>query len=172
MNENLRRAFLSRADFQGANLDGADLTIKCQASLRCRSDPHFFGAEILPSPGGQKNSREDWRSNRRSRGEKMVILSSPLAHFPGQGRVVIEAEESSFPTDLTGYVSYVGHPATRELLEALGASTVSGRWEGPQIGEEYLAVPLANNPREDGYTRDTAISSVAELRAVKLRRLA
>lgn len=73
---------------------------------------------------------------------------------------------------MTGCRHYVGHPATRQLLEALGAEYVPGRWAGPAVGESYLAVPLAQNAREGGYTIDAAIESIAALRAILCTRLA
>lgn len=97
-----------------------------------------------------------------------IIVSSPLG-FPG---ATIKFEEVAFPSDLSSKTSFVGHPATKGLLEALGASTVSGRWAGPQVGESYLAVPLATNPREGGYTQDTAVSDVSSLKAILCTRIA
>jgi hypothetical protein len=98
----------------------------------------------------------------------MVVVSSPLG-FPG---ATIKFEEVEFPDSLEGSISYVGHPATRALLEALGAETRLGRWEGPAVNEVYLAVPLSQNKREDGRTRDVAIESIKELRAIRCTRIA
>jgi hypothetical protein len=98
----------------------------------------------------------------------MIIISSPLA-FPG---ATIKAQEVPFPASLAGAISYVGHPATRALIEALGAETLTGKWAGPAIGEKYLAVPLAQNNREGGYTQDQAIESISQLRAILLERIA
>jgi hypothetical protein len=98
----------------------------------------------------------------------MVIVSSPLG-FSG---ATIKFEEVAFPADLAGATSYVGHPATKALIEALGAQTVTGKWAGPAVGESYLAVPLAQNNREGGYTQDQAIESVSELRAIRCTRIA
>lgn len=81
-----------------------------------------------------------------TKGNKMIIISSPLG-FPS---TTISFNEIPFPADLSGAKSYVGHPATKALLEALGASTVAGKWAGPTIGESYIAVPLAQNAREGG----------------------
>lgn len=97
----------------------------------------------------------------------MIIVSSPLG-FPG---ATIAFEEVQFPSDLSGCISYVGHPAAKTLLEALGATTVSGRWSGPAVGEQYLAVPLAQNAREGGYTQDQAIGGIAALKAILCTRL-
>lgn len=97
----------------------------------------------------------------------LVVLSTALG-FAG---TTIRFEEIDFPQDLTGWVSYVGHPATKALIEALGATTVSGRWNGPSVGESYIAVPLANNTREGGYTQDVAIESVGELKAIRCTRI-
>jgi hypothetical protein len=98
----------------------------------------------------------------------MVIISSPLG-FAG---TTVRFEEVAFPQSLEGAISYVGHPSTRALLEALGAETRTGRWEGPAVNESYLAVPLAQNAREGGWTRDVAIESVRELRAIRCTRIA
>lgn len=98
----------------------------------------------------------------------MIIVSSLLG-FTG---TTIRFEEVAFPSTLAGATSYVGHPATKALLEALGATTVAGRWEGPAIGESYLAVPLAQNMRTEGWTANTAIESVAELKAILCTRIA
>lgn len=104
-----------------------------------------------------------------------VVISSPLG-FSG---ATIRFEEVPFPSNLEGYISYIGHPSTRALLEALGAVTDTsgpggnpGRWAGPAVGETYLAVPLANNTREGGYTRDVAVESVAALKAIACTRIA
>lgn len=96
-----------------------------------------------------------------------VVLSSPLVFGDG----LFKSEEIAFPHDLSGNIHYVGHPATKALLEALGATYVPGRWNGPAVGESYLAVPLALNPRAEGYTQDTAISDVSQLRAIRITRL-
>ena len=81
-------------------------------------------------------------------------------------------ETIPFPKDLTGVPHYVGHPATKGLIEALGATQAATKFFGGlEIGESYLAVPLANNPRTEGYTIDLAISDVSELTAKKVTRI-
>ncbi len=104
-----------------------------------------------------------------------VVVSSPLG-FVG---AVIVFEEIEFPASLAGMVSYVGHPATRALLETLGAETdatgtngAPGKWAGPAIGESYLSVPLAQNARPDGWTANVAVESVAALKAIRCTRIA
>jgi hypothetical protein len=92
----------------------------------------------------------------------MIIISSPIG-FP---KSTVKFEEIPFPENLTGCISFCGHPATKALLEALGAKTVAGKWTGPEIGESYLSVPLVVNGREDGYTKDVAIKSITELKAI------
>lgn len=105
---------------------------------------------------------------------KKVVVSSPIG-FSG---TTIRFEEVAFPSNLAGYISYVGHPATRSLLEALGATTDTsggngalGKWAGPEVGESYLAVPLAQNARTDGWTANVAIESVAALKAIRCTRV-
>ncbi len=99
-----------------------------------------------------------------------IIMSSPLG-FPG---ATIKYQEIDFPHDLTGKTSYCGHPSTKQLLEALGASTIKGRYGGPAVGESFIAVPLqpSSAPREEGFTSDKAIESVADLRAILCTRIA
>jgi hypothetical protein len=98
----------------------------------------------------------------------VAILSSPLAFAGG----LYKSSNVDFPHDLAGTPSYCGHPHTRELLAALGAEYIQGRWTGPKVGESFLAVPLMRNEREGGYTADQAISSVAELDAILVTRIA
>lgn len=98
----------------------------------------------------------------------VAILSSPLAFAGG----LYKSNNVAFPTSLEGIPSYCGHPATRELLAALGAEYTPGRWEGPRVGESFLAVPLVRNEREGGFTVDTAIESIASLDAVLVTRIA
>lgn len=81
-------------------------------------------------------------------------------------------ETISFPQDLAGVPHYVGHPATKGLIEALGATQAPTKFFGGlEVGESYLAVPLANNPRSEGYTTDLAISDISELTAKKVTRI-
>ena len=87
-----------------------------------------------------------------------------------------ECKEVSFPSaeELAGVPHYVGHPATKGLLEALGAIAAPSKlFGGLAVGESYLAVPLATSPRAEGeaWTRDVAISSVSELKAKRVTRL-
>ena len=97
-----------------------------------------------------------------------TILSSPIG-FAG---TTMRFEQVAFPRSLKGFVSFVGHPATRELVEALGATTATGKFAGLQVCESFHAVPLANNQREGGFTKDVAIESVAALKCIKCTRVA
>lgn len=99
----------------------------------------------------------------------VAVLSSPLG-FAG---MTLKFESVPFPTELAGIPHYVGHPATKALLEALGAVPAPTKiYGGPEVGQAYLAVPLAQNPRTEGYTADTAVSDVSQLKAVLVTRLA
>ncbi len=78
-----------------------------------------------------------------------------------------------FPADLTGIPHYVGHPATKALLDALGAEkSPESLFGGLEVGESYLAVPLATSPRADGWTKDTAIDDITALQAKLITRIA
>ncbi len=56
--------------------------------------------------------------------------------------------------------------------DASGANGAPGKWTGPVVGESYLAVPLANNQRAEGWTQNAAVESVAELKAILCTRMA
>ena len=84
-----------------------------------------------------------------------------------------ECQTIQFPTDLAGVPHFVGHPATKSLLETLGAVQSGQRlFGGLNVGESFLAVPLAHNERPEGMTVDTAIEDVSQLTAKIVRRVA
>lgn len=85
----------------------------------------------------------------------MIIISSPLG-FAG---ATVKFEEVQFPQDLTGCVSYVGHPATRQLIEGLGAQTVTGSQVRPGRKEtkwgrynpsEFVTTVWGRSPQASG----------------------
>lgn len=84
-----------------------------------------------------------------------------------------ECQTIPFPTDLSSVPHYVGHPDTKALIEALGAVQSSEKlFAGLEVGESYLAVPLAKNARTEGWTTNTAVSSISELTARLVTRIA
>ena len=86
---------------------------------------------------------------------------------------VYSCEIVPFPSSLTGIPHYVGHPATKGLIEALGAVSASTKlFAGLAVGESYIAVPLARNERVEGWTKDTAVTDVSQLQAKLVTRLA
>jgi hypothetical protein len=129
-----------------------------------------YGTHVVPyCYDGQTEAGEIIRKPRPK-----VVVSSPLG-FPG---MVIYFEEIPFPESLDGCLSYVGHPSTRALVEALGAVTdtsnggAPGRYAGPEVGESYLAVPLATNQRPGGVTAEQTIEDVRQLKAILCLRIA
>ena len=99
----------------------------------------------------------------------VAILSSTVLT---KGTFVCDA--MPFPKDLVGIPHYVGHPATKALLDALGALPAPEKlFGGLEIGQSFLAVPLANNPRDNaGMTRDIAIANASQLVAKLVTRIA
>lgn len=98
----------------------------------------------------------------------VAILSSTVLPLDGDYKV----ETVPFPTTLTGTPHYVGHPNTKSLLEALGAVPATERlFGGQQVGDVVLAVPLATNTRDGGWTKDVAVTSVGELKARRVTRI-
>lgn len=131
----------------------------------------FFGTHINVSAADGQT--EAWEQVVRQPAK--VVLSTPLG-FAGS---VMIFEEVEFPASLAGMVSFVGHPATRSLVEALGAQTdasgvngAPGKYHGPAVGESYIAVPLAQNPRTEGWTANVAVESTRDLKAILCTRIA
>jgi hypothetical protein len=99
---------------------------------------------------------------------KIVCILSSTVLTDG----TFECSNVPFPKTLVGVPHYVGHPGTKALIEALGAVLAPTKlFGGLEVGESYLAVPLAQNPREGGYTVDTAVSDVSELTAKLVTRV-
>lgn len=97
----------------------------------------------------------------------VAILSTTILTV-GDFRV----EQIAFPESLAGIPHYVGHPETKALIEELGAQQAPEKlFTGLQVGETYLAVPLANNKREAGWTVHQAVAGVHELRAMRVTRI-
>lgn len=67
-----------------------------------------------------------------------AILSTTLISRAGTYRV----EELPAVPDLAGVPHYVGHPDTRRLLEAIGATYTPGMFGGLEPGESFLAARL------------------------------
>ena len=99
-----------------------------------------------------------------------AILSSPIG-FAGS---TVQFTEVDFPSNLAGYPHFVGHPATKQLLGSLGAEFTPGRFAGLEIGESFLAVPLAptQSPRPDGMTAEAVTVDTSKLKAIVCTRIA
>lgn len=101
--------------------------------------------------------------------EKFTAILSSTVLTDG----TFKCETIPFPKGLAGTPHYVGHPATKALLEALGAVPAPTKlFGGLEVDQSFLAVPLANNPRAEGYTADTAVSDVGQLTAKVVTRIA
>ncbi len=76
--------------------------------------------------------------------------------------------------DLKGVPSYVGHPATAEILGLLGVNQQpKGSNAGPVgVGASYLAVRLKNPNRQAGFTTDKEVVVQDELEFVLVTKLA
>lgn len=99
----------------------------------------------------------------------VAILSSTVLT---QG--TFECREAPIPADLTGMPSYVGHPDTAALLTRLGAAPQlkGALFGGLEVGQSFLAVPLANPDRSVGWTVDTCVASLDQIRAKLVTRIA
>ncbi len=84
-----------------------------------------------------------------------------------------QCETIPFPADLYEVPHYVGHPDTKALIETLGAVQASEKlFAGLEVGDSYLAVPLAKNVRAEGWTVNTAVSDISQLTAKVVTRIA
>lgn len=99
-----------------------------------------------------------------------AILSSTILNIDGTyTSQTIEATPELFK----GVTSYVGHPNTAALLEDLGAvKSENPKFDGLQVGESYLAVPLYNNPRTEFHTVHQNIEGMKDLRLILVTRIA
>ena len=63
-----------------------------------------------------------------------------------------------------GVTHFVGHPATKILLESVGLKQDAEKlFSGLKPGESFVAVPLAVNPREGHITCDQAITAWSQV---------
>lgn len=97
----------------------------------------------------------------------VAVLSSTVINVTGKYSVEVNIPLPS----VKGLPSYVGHPDTAALLAALGANKVSGLFEGLRVGESFIAVPLANPNRAEGWVVDQALQSVDQLRVTRVTRI-
>lgn len=98
----------------------------------------------------------------------VAALSSTVMNVSGTYRVEVGLP---MPTSLGGLPHYIGHPSTKEVLDAMGAEKVPGLFDGLQIGESFLAFPI-QNPRKDAeWTLDRALESVDEIRVTLVTRI-
>lgn len=86
---------------------------------------------------------------------------------------VFECRTIPFPGDLADTPHYVGHPDTKALIEELGAVQAPTKlFTGLEVGESFLAVPLANNQRAEGWTVHQAVADINQLTAKLVTRIA
>lgn len=100
----------------------------------------------------------------------VAVLSSTVINVSGNYDVEVGV---SMP-EIQGLTHYVGHPDTRKVVEELGAK-YAGQGElfkGLEVGESFVAVPLANPDRSSGWTVDQALESIDQLRVTLVTRKA
>lgn len=97
-----------------------------------------------------------------------AILSSTVLTVDGLYKVETvdggAALEILFEAAKGGVTHFVGHPATKVMLESVGFKQDSKKlFAGLQPGESFVAVPLAVNPREGHVTSDQAITAWSDV---------
>ena len=97
----------------------------------------------------------------------VAVLSSTVINVSGEYKVEVNV---ALP-DIKGLPSYVGHPDTAALLAALGANKVGGLFQGLAVGESFIAVPLANPNRSEGWVVDQALSGLDQIRVTRVTRI-
>ena len=98
-----------------------------------------------------------------------AILSSTIVNVSGLYEVQVNAPLPN----LEGIPSYVGHPDTAALLAELGveAQPKGSLFGGLEVGQSFVAVPLQNPNRSQGWTVDQAVSGVDQLRVTIVTRV-
>lgn len=99
----------------------------------------------------------------------VAILSSTVINISGRYDV-----EVGIPMpEISGLPSYVGHPDTASLLAKLGVEPMlkGSMFNGLEIGQSFIAVPLANPNRSEGWTVDQALASLDGLRVTRVTRI-
>ena len=99
-----------------------------------------------------------------------AILSSTILNVEGTYKAEFVTAESII---FEGVPSYCGHPNTAAILADLGVTKPeTNLFEGLEIGQSFLAVPLMNNPRTEGHTVHQSIETISELRLTLVTRIA
>ncbi len=100
----------------------------------------------------------------------IAILSSTVLSHDGTYQY---AALPSMPADLAGGIPhYVGHPATRYLLDQAGAIYTPGYFTGLEVGQTYLVAQL-KDPRKGGaFTTDVPGVEPSDLKWGMVRRVA
>jgi hypothetical protein len=99
----------------------------------------------------------------------VAVLSSTVINVSGQYDVEVGVEMP----DVKDMPSYVGHPDTAQLLAECGVKQMpkGELFNGLQIGESFIAVPLANPNRDTGWTVDQSLSTLDDLRVTSVTRI-
>lgn len=102
-----------------------------------------------------------------------VIMSTTI--LPVDGTYIRrEIPMTNALMNMNGKQHYVGHPATKQLLEDQGAIYIPGKLERLTVGQKALCVPLASSPRETGQRGnvfDIEISDFTALKAILIERI-
>jgi hypothetical protein len=77
-----------------------------------------------------------------------VILSSTVLVLDG----TYSCNTLTTVPDVADLPHHIGHPATKEILNSLGAVHTPGNFSGLAVGDSMLVVSLANNQRAGGFT--------------------
>ena len=79
-----------------------------------------------------------------------AILSTTLLQQNG----TYTYEQMDTPPDVTGVPHYVGHPATRHLLDKAGAVYTPGLFGGINPGESFVVAQLKDARKGQAFTVD------------------
>lgn len=100
----------------------------------------------------------------------IAILSSTVLSLDGTYQY---AALPSMPVDLAaGIPHYVGHPATRYLLDQAGAVYTPGYFAGLEVGQTYLVAQLKDPRKGNAFTVDHPNIDPTDLKWGMVRRSA
>lgn len=103
----------------------------------------------------------------------VAVLSTTV--LPVDGVYRVETLPAGEIPDLTGVPHYIGHPATKEIVESLGAVPAPSKlFGGLAIGEQAICFPIAQGKSTravDGFTSPHQNVSLDDLQVRVITRL-
>jgi hypothetical protein len=86
--------------------------------------------------------------------QAVAILSTTLISFDDGNYNYKKLTSPLYPYELDRIPHYVGHPATKYILDSLGAIYVPGGFTGLKVGESFYVAQLKDGRKGAAFTVD------------------